>query len=261
MWSKDDAGRIRFRLSVIAAQSAVKKLLHYRNFGFNRIGNETLVVCAMMHLVQLLRGRLLLARPSNLRVQLHPRNRQSASRIFFHVADRFVGVVIEHKLLFTCDCEKGEHVTTGERGDERFLGIDVGRIAKISRSCRSRHGVAAVEAPGVIARIFLINKFGPAALPTQSYFVFGHVFRIRRSFRDRKQAEKLWPRDKLEGGGELCDAGLAGARPSTYRSGYLVRSAAVGGPSTQFTSHGPSTVMNVNEFAGIHASWTIFAGI
>jgi len=26
----------------------------------------------------------------------------------------------------------------------------------------------------VIARIFLINKFGAAALPTQVYFVFGH---------------------------------------------------------------------------------------
>src|SRR6266487_2287371 len=176
MWSKDDAGRIRFRLSAIAAQSAVKKLLHYRNFGFNRIGDETLVVCAMMHLIQLLRVWLFIARPGNLRVQLHPRNRQSAFRIFFHVADRFVGVVIEHKLLFTCDREKSEHVTTGERGDERFLGIDVGRIAKISRRGRSRHGVAAVEAPGVVARIFLINKFGAAALPTQSYFVFGHAF-------------------------------------------------------------------------------------
>src|SRR5207248_6665528 len=60
---------------------------------------------------------------------------------------------------------------------------------------------------------------------------------------------------------ELCDLGLAGARPSICRSGYLVRSAAVGGPSTQFTSHGPSTVMNVNEFAGSQASWTIFAGM
>jgi hypothetical protein len=152
------------------------KLLHYRHFGFDRVSDETLVVRAVMHLVQLLRARLLLARPGNLRVQLHSRNRQSAFRIFFHVADRFVGVVIEHKLLFTCDREKSEHVTTGERGDERFLGINVGRIAKISRRSRSRHGVAAVEAPGVIARIFLINKFRPAALPTQSYFVFGHTF-------------------------------------------------------------------------------------
>src|SRR2546422_3153745 len=40
------------------------------------------------------------------------------------------------------------------------------------------------------------------------------------------------------------------------RSSYLVKSAAVGGPSTQFTSHSPSTVINVNEFAGSQASWT-----
>src|SRR5205823_6127321 len=154
----------------------------------------------MMHLVQLLRTRLLLARPGNLRVQLHPRNRQSAFRIFFHVADCFVGVIIEDKLLFTCDREKGEHVTTGERSDESFFGIDVGRIAKIGRRSRCRNGVTAVEAPAVITRIFLINKFSAAALPAQIYFVFGHTVRIRRWFGDRKQAEKSWPRNKLERG-------------------------------------------------------------
>ena len=35
---------------------------------------------------------------------------------------------------------------------------------------------------------------------------------------------------------------------------YFVRSAAVGGPSTQLTSQALSTVMNVNELAGNHAS-------
>ena len=42
---------------------------------------------------------------------------------------------------------------------------------------------------------------------------------------------------------------------------YLMRSAAVGAPSTQVTSHGPSTVMNTTLPADGHASWTIFAGI
>src|SRR5437762_3650428 len=256
MWSKDDAGRIRFRLSAIAAHPRVKKLLHYRNFGFNRIGNETLVVCAMMHLVQLLRGRLLLARPSNLRVQLHPRNRQSAFRIFLHMADRFVGVIIEHKLLFTCDREKSEHVTTGERGDECFFGIDVGRIAKISWRGRSRHGVAAVKAPGVIARIFLINKFSAAALPTQSYFVFGHAFVYAAGSEIASN-----PEPSKSGGKGAKPRPLTAATEELPSFCYLVRSAAVGGPSTQFTSHGPSTVMNVKEFAGSHASWTILAGM
>jgi len=35
---------------------------------------------------------------------------------------------------------------------------------------------------------------------------------------------------------------------------HLVTSVAVGGPSTQLTSHAPSTVMNVNEASGSHAS-------
>jgi hypothetical protein len=35
--------------------------------------------------------------------------------------------------------------------------------------------MAAVEAPGMIARIPLIGKLSSAALPFQSYFVFGHV--------------------------------------------------------------------------------------
>jgi len=42
---------------------------------------------------------------------------------------------------------------------------------------------------------------------------------------------------------------------------YFVRSAAVGGPSTQLTSQAVSTVMKVREPAGSQASCTIFAGM
>ena len=35
--------------------------------------------------------------------------------------------------------------------------------------------MAAIEAPGMIARILLIGKVSSAALPFQSYFVFRHV--------------------------------------------------------------------------------------
>src|SRR6266700_5934163 len=50
---------------------------------------------------------------------------------------------------------------------------------------------------------------------------------------------------------------------AAHRRDQCVRdkSAAVGGPSTQLMSHAPSTVMNVSEFAGNHASCTIFAGM
>ena len=49
--------------------------------------------------------------------------------------------------------------------------------------------------------------------------------------------------------------------PSQRRFYDFVRSAAVGAPSTQFTSHAPSTVMKTSEPAGSHASCTIFAGM
>jgi len=58
----------RYQELRVAAGNRRLKLLHYRNFGFHRIGDETLVVRVVMHLVQLLRARLLLARPGNLRV-------------------------------------------------------------------------------------------------------------------------------------------------------------------------------------------------
>jgi hypothetical protein len=38
--------------------------------------------------------------------------------------------------------------------------------------------MAAVEYPGMIARILLIRKFGAAALPFQGHSVFGHVICI-----------------------------------------------------------------------------------
>src|SRR5207248_4623897 len=50
-------------------------------------------------------------------------------------------------------------------------------------------------------------------------------------------------------------------KTDSYQPSYLVKSAAVGGPSTQLMSHAPSTVMNVSEFMGNHASCTIFAGM
>ena len=48
------------------------------------------------------------------------------------------------------------------------------RVPQISGGRRRRHRMAAIEAPGMIARIPLIGKLGSAAVPFQSYFVFGH---------------------------------------------------------------------------------------
>src|SRR5262249_49189758 len=57
-----------------------------------------------------------------------------------------------------------------------LLGIDIHRVPQISGGRGRRHRMAAIEPPGMIARILLIGKLSSAALPFQSYFVFGHVF-------------------------------------------------------------------------------------
>src|SRR5437588_12089271 len=132
-----------------------------------------------MHLVQLLRARLLFARPANLRMQFDPSDGEPAFRVLLHVTDCFVSVIIQDKLLFTRDREKGEHVTTGERSDESLLGIDVGRIAQIGRRGGRGYLAATIEAPGVIARLLLINKFSSAVVATQSNLVVVHTVRIR----------------------------------------------------------------------------------
>ena len=69
---------------------------------------------------------------------------------------------------------------SGKRRDKGLFRIGVRRIAEISRRGRSRHLVAAVEFPGVIARILLIFERLIAALPVERNFVFGHTVLIRR---------------------------------------------------------------------------------
>src|SRR5260370_40361513 len=53
--------------------------------------------------------------------------------------------------------------------------------------------MAAVEYPGMIARILLIRKFGGAALPFQSHSVFGHVVCIEcaRARRNRLGVDEM----------------------------------------------------------------------
>jgi hypothetical protein len=60
---------------------------------------------------------------------------------FFHVTYCFIDVFIEQKLLFAGDGEEGQHVTTGERCDERFLRINVFRVSEVSWGSRGRHFV------------------------------------------------------------------------------------------------------------------------
>src|SRR5262245_46961843 len=114
------------------------------------------------------------------------------------MADRMILVRVEDELLFARNRQEREHVAARERSDESLLGIDIGGIAEVGRRRRGRHPMAAVEAPGMIARILLIRKLSSAALPSQSHFVFGHasiygVGERRRNCRNkprRRQADR-----------------------------------------------------------------------
>jgi hypothetical protein len=73
----------------------------------------------------------------------------------------------------------------------------------------------------MIARIFLINKFGAAALPTQVCFVFGHTFRIRRPFGTASNPKVVTARQDWRA--ELCDAGLEELAPPFALFGQIRR--------------------------------------
>src|SRR5438552_1481157 len=95
------------------------------------------------------------------------------------MANRLVLVRIDHEPLLGRKRQECKHVTARNCSDKRLLWIDMGRIAEISRGRRRHHRMAAVEAPGMIARILLIRKLSAAALSFQCHFVFGHVLCIR----------------------------------------------------------------------------------
>ena len=128
----------------------------------------------MVHLVELLLGRLFVAGKLKFWMQLNPRDCQFAVLIFLHVTDSIVDIFVEQELLFAGDGEEREHVAAGKRSDKRFLGVDQLRISQIRRGGRRLHFVTAVEFPGVIAVIGLILEVGCGALPGERHFVFGH---------------------------------------------------------------------------------------
>src|SRR5437763_16105604 len=105
------------------------------------------------------------------------RNRQSAFRIFFHMTDGFIDILVEHELLFGRDGKKREHLAARERRHKCFLWIDKLWITKISGRGGRLHLVTALKLPGVIARIFLILERRIAAFPAESSSGVGVVLR------------------------------------------------------------------------------------
>lgn len=159
----------------MATLSAIGRSLLDRDLRLDRIRDETFGVREMMHLIEFLFGWLFLAGKLELRMQLHPRDRQFAVLVLLHVADRFIDIFVEQELLFAGDGEEREHVAARERSDKRFFRIDELRVAEIRRGGGRVHLVAAVEFPGVIAVVGLVLEVGRGTLPRQRHFVFGHA--------------------------------------------------------------------------------------
>ena len=146
-----------------------------RDFGLHRVSNETLLVRAVIHLLDFRASVVSRRRISSL-VKC-TRVIASLPSAFFSIWPTASSVFVEHELLFARDRKKSQHVTTRERGDKRFLRIDKLRVSEIRRRSRRLHFVSAIKFPGVIAWIFLILERRVAALPSESNFMFGHAFR------------------------------------------------------------------------------------
>ena len=76
-----------------------RRLLLDRHFGLDRVRDETILVREVVHLIEILVRRLIVAGEFQLRMQLHFRDRHFPIGIFLHVANGIVGVFIEHELL------------------------------------------------------------------------------------------------------------------------------------------------------------------
>jgi hypothetical protein len=99
-------GHLRFALTWLE--------FRYSHLGFDRVGNETILVCGMVHFVELFSAGRSISTPGNLRAKLDTSNGHFPFGIFLHMANRLVLVRIEHELLFTRNRQKRKHVTARE---------------------------------------------------------------------------------------------------------------------------------------------------
>ena len=102
------------------------------HLGLHRVGDEALLVRAMIHLLDFLRRGLFLAGEFQPLSKRDACNGESSFRILLHNADCFIAIFVEHEPLFARDGEKRQHVATRQRSHKRFLRIDQVLIAEIS---------------------------------------------------------------------------------------------------------------------------------
>jgi hypothetical protein len=88
--------------------------VRYGHLGFDRVGNETILVCGMVHFVELFCTGCSISTPPNLRAKLDTSDGHFAFGIFLHMANRLVLIRIGHELLLARNRQKRKHVTARE---------------------------------------------------------------------------------------------------------------------------------------------------
>src|SRR6266404_3679381 len=141
------------------------------DFSLDRIGDEALLVRALVHCRMLLRS----GRSSGKRHHWPQRDLRDP-RLVEH-SDRLVDVALDHPFLLAGEVQEPQHMAGGERGDEALLRVDADRRryrgGDILRGCVSRHTDIA-ESDDVVPGIRLIAKLA-RSFPLDGYAVLAHA--------------------------------------------------------------------------------------
>src|SRR5580765_5826151 len=86
----------------------------HRHVRFDRVCNEAILMCSVMHLIEFFYTGSSVAAPCDLRAKLNSSDRQLAVSVFLHMPDCLVLVRIEHELLLTGNRKERVHVTARE---------------------------------------------------------------------------------------------------------------------------------------------------
>ena len=138
------------------------------DFGLDGVGYEAVVVCGAVQAVLGGRRRLTPAAVDDPGPQRHLAHPHPPLLVLDDVADSFVVVVVDFESLLLGNEEIRQHVTGRERCHERLFGIHARRVRvwrwHSGRRSRCRHVDAAVEDPGMLARVLALEIVGSREL-------------------------------------------------------------------------------------------------
>src|SRR6267378_8167732 len=141
------------------------------NFSLDRIGDEALLVRALVQCRVLLRSR----RSSGKRHHWPQRDLRDPGLV--EHAHGLVDITVDHPFLLASEVQEPQHMAGGERGDETLLRVDADRrryrSGDILRGCVSRHTDIA-ESDDVVPGIRLIAKLARSS-PLDGYAVLAHA--------------------------------------------------------------------------------------